>query len=86
MLVTIGGMTNEPITPVFRTAEAVAPELGMSKSELRTHCRVSGIHTRLSRRRIMPHEDDIKALVEWVRARKDKTAEWSTEPEKDPFG
>jgi hypothetical protein len=84
-LVTIGGMTVEPIIPVFRTPEDVAPELGMTKSELRTYCRESGHCTRLSKNRIMLHEDDIKQLVEWVRARKDKANEWSNEPEPDPF-
>lgn len=78
-------MTNEPIVPIFRTPEDVAPELGMTGSELRNYCRESGIHTRLSRRRIMLHEDDIKQMVDWVRGRKDKAAEWWTEPERDPF-
>lgn len=79
-------MTEESITPVFRTPESVAPELGMTGSELRSYCRISGIHTRLSRRRIMLHEDDVKALVEWVRKRKDTADQWSTEAEHDPFG
>jgi hypothetical protein len=78
-------MTNELIVPVFRTPEQVAPELGMTKTELRRYCRESGICTRLSNNRIMLHEDDIKALVEWVRQRKDKAGEWWTEPEHDPF-
>jgi hypothetical protein len=57
----------------------------MSKSELRRYCRESGICTRLSKNRIMLHEDDIKLLVEWVRGRKAKTDEWWNEPEPDPF-
>jgi hypothetical protein len=71
--------------PIFRTPEDVAPELGMTKTELRRYCRISGIHTRLSKNRVMLHEDDITRLVEWVRQRKDKADEWWTEPERDPF-
>lgn len=67
---------------VFRTPEEVAPELGMTKTELRRYCRESGICTRLSKNRIMLHQDDIARLVEWVRNR--NTA--LTEPEEaDPF-
>jgi hypothetical protein len=77
--------TNDPpVKALFRTPEEVAPELGMSKSTLRNYCRTSGIHSRVGKR-IMLHEDDVKALVEWVRQRKDKTDEWWTEPERDPF-
>ena len=57
----------------------------MTKTELRNYCRVSGIHTRLSRNRIMLHEDDIERLVEWVRARKAKADRWWEEAEHDPF-
>ncbi|WP_087874374.1 hypothetical protein [Arthrobacter globiformis] len=77
-------MTTEPKS-IFRRPEDVATELGMTPSELRSYCRISGIHTRLSRRRIMLHEDDVRALVQWVRQRKDKAGEWSLEPEQDPF-
>jgi hypothetical protein len=69
---------------LFRTPEEVAPELGISKSTLRSYCRISGIHSRVGRR-IMLHEDDIKALVEWVRARQQNEVKWWTEPEHDPF-
>lgn len=72
-------------TPVFRTPEDVAPELGMSKTELRRYCRESGINTRLSNRRIMLHQDDITKIVEWVRERKNAAADWSEEVEHDPF-
>jgi hypothetical protein len=71
--------------PIFRTPEEVAPELGMTKTELRRYCKESGFHTRLSNRRIMLHEEDIARLIEWVRRRKDKGDEWWTEPERDPF-
>ena len=72
-------------TQVFRTPEQVAPELGMTKTELRNYCKISGIHTRLSKNRIMLHEDDITALVEWVRLRKQAADNWAKEPEHDPF-
>lgn len=70
---------------VFRTPEQVAPELGMTKTELRNYCRISGIHTRLSKNRIMLHQDDVARIVEWVRERKNAAADWTKEPEKDPF-
>lgn len=71
----------EPAKALFRTPEEVAPELGISKSKLRSYCRTSGINTRIGKR-IMLHDDDVQRLVEWIRARRD---EWSTEPEHDPF-
>ena len=74
-----------PSLPVFRTPEEVTPELGMSKTELRRYCRESGINTRLSNRRIMLHQDDIKAIVEWVRAKNQRKGEWWQELEHDPF-
>jgi hypothetical protein len=72
-------------TQVFRTPEQVAPELGMTKTELRNYCKISGIHTRLSKNRIMLHEDDITALVEWVRKRKAAADDWTKQEEHDPF-
>lgn len=72
-------------TQVFRTPEQVAPELGMTKTELRNYCKISGIHTRLSKNKIMLHEEDIKLLVEWVRERKNAAADWTKEAEHDPF-
>lgn len=71
--------------PVFRTPEEVAPELGMTKTELRRYCRESGIHTRLSKNRIMLHTDEIPKLVEWVRQRKVAADDWGNE-QADPFG
>lgn len=70
---------------IFRTPEQVAPELGMTKTELRNYCRISGIHTRLSKNRIMLHQDDVTRLIEWVRERKNTASDWSKEPERDPF-
>lgn len=54
-----------PATPQFRTPEQVAPELGVSKSGLRSYCRTSGIYTKVGNR-IMLHADDIPRLVEWI--------------------
>ena len=67
---------------IFRTPEEVAPELGMTKTELRRYCRESGICTRLSKNRIMLHQDDVERLVAWVRTR--NTALTEAE-EADPF-
>lgn len=72
-------------SPIFRTPEEVAPELGMSKTELRRYCRESGINTRLSNRRIMLHQDDITKIIEWVRERKAVADDWTKEVEQDPF-
>lgn len=78
-------MSSGTVVPIFRTPEQVAPELGMTKTELRRYARESGFHTRLSNRRIMLHEEDIKRLVEWVRQRKNAADEWWKESEPDPF-
>jgi len=69
-------------TQVFRTPEQVAPELGMKPTELRRYVRESGICTRLSKNRIMFHDDDITRLVAWVRERNAPTPE---QKEIDPF-
>ena len=78
-------MSAEEKKPMFRTPEEVAPELGMTKTELRRYCRESGIYTRLSKNRIMLHEDDIQRPVEWVRQRRTEANKWWQEPEADPF-
>jgi len=69
-------------TQVFRTPEQVAPELGMKPTELRRYVRESGICTRLSKNRIMFHDDDVTRLVAWVRERNAPTLE---QKEIDPF-
>ena len=69
-------------TQVFRTPEQVAPELGMKPTELRRYVRESGICTRLSKNRIMFHDDDVTRLVAWVRERNAPTPE---QQEIDPF-
>lgn len=53
----------------FRTPEEVAPELGMTKTELRRYCKESGHYTKLSMRRVMLDADNIAALVAWVKTR-----------------
>ncbi len=63
----------------FRTPEDVAPELGMTKTELRRYCRQSGFCTRLL------GQDDIDKLVIWIREKSAKEDRWWEEPEKDPF-
>lgn len=70
------------MTQVFRTPEQVAPELGMRPTELRRYVRESGICTRLSKNRIMLHEDDVVMIVTWVRERNAPTL---VEIELDPF-
>ncbi len=67
---------------VFRTPEQVAPELGMRPTELRRYVRESGICTRLSKNRMMLHEDDVAKIVTWVRERNAPTPQ---EIEIDPF-
>lgn len=81
----IDRMPNLTAAPVFRTPEQVAPELGMRPTELRRYVRESGICTRLSKNRIMLHEDDIRRLVEWVRSRNYKGGQWWVEQGRDPF-
>ena len=70
------------MSQVFRTPEQVAPELGMRPTELRRYVRESGICTRLSKNRIMLHEDDVVKIVTWVRERNAPTPQ---EIEIDPF-
>ena len=54
----------------------------MKPTELRRYVRESGICTRLSKNRIMLHEDDVVKIVTWVRERNAPTPE---EKELDPF-
>lgn len=60
---------SEAETPVFRSPEEVAPELGMTKTELRRYCKESGHFTRLSKNRVMLDEENVKDIVSWVKAR-----------------
>ena len=68
---------------MFRTPEDVAPELGMSKTELRRYCRETGYCTRLSKNRIMLHQDDIDRIVEWGCTQKEPDRSM---PDYDPWG
>ncbi|QSZ47250.1 hypothetical protein [Arthrobacter sp. D5-1] len=80
--------TTELVTkPCFRKPEDVAPELGMTGTELRRYCRESGIHTRLSQNRIMLSRQDVEKLLAWVVERQYKADKWWSEPEteRDPF-
>lgn len=70
------------MSQIFRTPEQVAPELGMRPTELRRYVRESGICTRLSKNRIMLHEEDVAKIVTWVRERNAPTPE---QKEIDPF-
>lgn len=54
--------------PHFRTPEAVAPELGMTPTELRRYCRISKDHcTRLSRNKIMLTEENTDAIKAYIK-------------------
>lgn len=74
----------EPIKPMFRTPEEVAPELGMKPTELRRYCRITGHCTRLSRRRIMLDDDNIADIVAWMKAKNAETV-YLPNGEIDPF-
>lgn len=72
-------------TPIFRTPEEIAPELGLKKTETRRYAKESGHHARIGRGKIVLDEDHVKQLTDWVRDRNNAAAEWATEPEVDPF-
>lgn len=54
-------------TAVYRRPEEVAPELGLYVTELKRYAVESGCHTRLARNRIAFDEDDVTALVAWIK-------------------
>lgn len=73
-------------TAYFRTPEEVAPELGMSKTELRRYCRASEAHcTRLSNNRIMLDQSNIEAIIAYVKQQKDKPVIIPETGDEDPF-
>ena len=76
-------MTATTEQAVFRTPEEVAPELGMTKTELRRYCKESGHYTKLSMRRVMLDADNIAALVAWVKTRNAQKV--TAEGDKDHF-
>lgn len=70
----------------FRTPEEVAPELGMTPTELRRYCRVSSAHgTRLSKNRIMLDEDNVQAVIAYVKSRNMPSDSLVGQAEHDPF-
>lgn len=72
--------------PHFRTPEAVAPELGMSKTELRRYCRIKPDHcTRLSNNRIMPDQDNIDAIIAYVKEQNSQPVILKETGDVDPF-
>jgi len=74
------------ITAYFRTPEDVAPELGMTKTELRRYCRISTDHcTRLSNNRIMLDQSNIEAIIAYVKDQKAKPVIIAETGEIDPF-
>jgi hypothetical protein len=73
------------MSQAFRTPEQVAPDVGITKTELRRYCKQSGIHTRLGRNKIMIHEDDVARLVTWIREHQATTRNTIDAPEHDPF-
>jgi hypothetical protein len=73
------------MSQAFRTPEQVAPDVGITKTELRRYCKQSGIHTRLGRNKIMIHEDDVARLVTWIREHQATTRNTIDAPERDPF-
>ena len=73
-------------TPVFRTPEEVAPALGMSPTELRRYCRADPANcTRLSNRRIMLDEENIAAVIAYVKRLNTEKARNPETGEIDPF-
>lgn len=61
-------------TPRFRSPEEVAPGLGMTKTELRRYCRESGHFTKLSKNRVALDDENIEAVVAWVKEKKTQAA------------
>lgn len=73
-------------TPYFRPPEAVAPELGMTKTELRRYCRISpDHHTRLGNNRIMLDQDNVDAIIAYIKAENSKPVIDPDTGEEDPF-
>ncbi|MGP9488917.1 hypothetical protein CIK76_05090 [Glutamicibacter sp. BW80] len=73
-------------TAYFRTPEVVAPELGMTPTELRRYCRASEKHhTRLSNNRIMLDQDNIDAIIAFVKEQKEKPVIDPVTGDEDPF-
>lgn len=64
---------SEDLLPHWRSPEDVAPELGMTPTELRRYCRISKDHcTRLSRNKIMLDKSNIKAIIAYIKQENSK--------------
>lgn len=75
-----------PEAPIFRTPEEVAPELGMTKTELRRYCRLSPDHcTRLGRNRITLDAENVKAVIAYIKLENSRPVIDLVTGEIDPF-
>lgn len=70
--------------PRYRTPELVAQELGMPVTTVKRHARVSGICTRLERRRIAFTATQVDELASWIEEQQ-KPALRAANPARDPF-
>ncbi|QIV87519.1 hypothetical protein [Glutamicibacter mishrai] len=72
-------MTAEVESPFYQSPEAVAPTLGMTKTELRRYAKESGHFTTLSKNRMALDPEDIENIKTWVKTRNQQNRK------KDPF-
>ncbi|RII40930.1 hypothetical protein DWB68_15290 [Galactobacter valiniphilus] len=61
--------------PRYRTPAHVAAELGIPVTTVKRHARVSGICTRLERRRIAFTAEQIEELAAWIEGQQSPTFE-----------
>lgn len=72
--------------PHFRPPEQVAPELGMTNTELRRYCRISPDHcTRLGRNKIMLDAENVKAVIAYIKLENSRPVIDLVTGEIDPF-
>lgn len=62
-------MSIETETPHFQSPEAVAPTLGLTKTELRRYAKESGHFTTLSKNRMALDPEDIANIKKWIKDR-----------------
>lgn len=72
-------MTAEAEAPFYQSPEAVAPTLGMTKTELRRYAKESGHFTTLSKNRMALDPDDIENIKTWIKTRNQQ------KKKQDPF-
>lgn len=78
-------MTEEK-KPTFRVPEDIAPEIGITKTELRRYCRLSPDHcTRVSRNKIMMDQKNIDAVIAYIKKENSKPVVNEETGEEDPF-